>query len=282
MQSSMNKTIIRTFLIIFISFVGYNLYAVEEKNDATAEYIEEFYKKALADYDIQQYEKSLDNIRHVIKSDMDNYKLRYLAAHNHWKLGNFESAEAHFKRTISAEPNNAGPYIDYSLMQLHMRDYKRSEKTAKKGIKVLSGNKIEVPSKLYNIIARIKLLNGNAKESLEYAEKAKSLLDQKGTGVKDKLEAMVLEARSQLLLKNFDKAELSMQWALSLRKTSPYLHNLLGYVYSTWATSIIESDPKRADNLKQNALNHYQIALKQPNVADNFKEIIEENIKKIQ
>ena len=139
-----------------------------------------------------------------------------------------------------------------------------------------------MPSKLYNIIARIKLLTGNAASSLEYAEKAKSVVGQEGTGVKDKLEAMVLEARSQLLLKNFDKAELSMQWALSLRKNSPYLHNLLGYVYSTWSTTIREDNPDQADKLQKSAIEHYELALKQPNVADNFKEIIQENLKNIQ
>ncbi|MES0491485.1 MAG: hypothetical protein ABUK01_15935, partial [Leptospirales bacterium] len=221
---------------------------------------------------------SLNHIRHVIKSDMKNFKLRYLAAHNHWKQGNFDSAIVHFERTIKTDPSKPGPYIDYALMQIHRRYLGTARKIALRGIQNLTDHKVSIPSKLYNILSRINLLENNAKKALEYAEKAKSVFDQKETGVKDKLEAVVLEARAHLSLADYEKAEFSMLWGLSFRKQSPYLHNLLGYIYQQWYKSEKTKSPEKADELKKKAIEHFNIALNNPNLVPSFKKLIQTNI----
>jgi hypothetical protein len=67
-------------------------------------------------------------IRHVIKSDMNNYKLRYLAAHDHWKLGSFDSATVHFQTAVSSHPELPEGYMDFALLKLHERNYYVAEK----------------------------------------------------------------------------------------------------------------------------------------------------------
>jgi len=257
------------------------VYAVEELNDASPEYIEKYYQKSLNSFNEQKYEESLNHIRHVIKSDMTNFKLRYLAAHNHWKQGNFDTAIIHFERAIKTSPEISGPYIDYALMQIHRRHLGRARKVALKGIQNLRTHKKEIPSKLYNILSRIDLLQNNAKGALAYAEKAKAVFDQKETGVKDKLEAVVLEARAHLSLSDYAKAEFSMLWGLSFRQESPYLHNLLGYIYQQWYESEKGKSPEMASDLKEKALEQFNIALKSPNLVQSFKELIQKNIDKL-
>ena len=256
------------------------VYATEELNDASPEYIEEYYLKSLKAFNEQKYEESLNHIRHVINSDVTNFKLRYLAAHNHWKQGNFESAIAHFERTLKLNPAAPGPYIDYALMQIHRRQLRAARKIALRGIENLKNHKVAIPSKLYNILSRIDLLQSNAKGALRYAEKAKAVFDQKETGVKDKLEAVVLEARAHLSLGDYPKAKISMLWGLSFRNESPYLHNLLGYIYQQWYKAEKKRSPKKAADLKDKALEHFNIALNSPNLVASFKELIQTNIDK--
>ncbi|MDH4199798.1 MAG: tetratricopeptide repeat protein [Spirochaetia bacterium] len=271
-------------LILFFLFLGTAIYSEDiidtsrEMENANPEYIEKCYQHALEQFDKQEYEKSLQYIRHVIKSDMNNYKLRYLAAHDYWQLGNFDSATAHFQIAILSQPQNPEGYMDYALMKLHERDYWSAERTLQTALFYMQKYKVEVPSKFYNIYSRLELLKGFPDQSLKYAQLAKAAFAQSQTGIKDKLEAMTLEARSQLLLENFDKAELAMQWALSMRNNNVYAYNLLGYIYARWRNSIMETDPQKADNLKKLALENYKKALKTPDLVDEFKKIIETNI----
>ena len=250
----------------------------EELENAKPEYIEKVYQSALAEFDKQDYENSLKYIRHVIKSDMLHYKLRYLAAHNHWKLGHFDSATTHFQTAIFARPDSPQGYMDLALMKIQERNYGAAEWTLQNGMAALQKSKVEVPSKFYNIYSRIALLKGFPDESLKYAQLAKAAFEQRGTGVKDKLEAMTLEARSQLMLENFDKAELAMQWAIAMRKDNVYAYNLLGYIYSKWREKILHVDPKKAEELKDLSLENFKQARSTPDVIDEFKKIINSNI----
>jgi hypothetical protein len=55
-----------------------------------AEVPEVEYKKALEYWKNGDYKESLEIIRKIIVGNMNSYKLRFLAAHNHWRLGNYE------------------------------------------------------------------------------------------------------------------------------------------------------------------------------------------------
>jgi tetratricopeptide (TPR) repeat protein len=252
-----------------------------EMDNARAEYIEKIYVAALAEFDKQAYEESLKYIRHVIKSDMNHYKLRYLAAHNHWKLGHFDSATEHFRSAIFAKPDSPQAYMDLALMKIQERNYGAAESTLQTGIASLQKSKTAIPSKLYNVYARLQLMKGFPEEALKYAQLAKATFEQNGTGVKDKLEAMTLEARSQLLLENFEKAELAMQWAIAMRKDNVYACNLLGYIYAKWGEKMTNSDLKQSEYLKNMAVENYKKAKDMPGVVEEFKKIIELNISNV-
>jgi len=255
------------------------LFPVEELDNATPEYIEQTYQKALELFNKQDYEGSLDQIRHVIKSDMQNYKLRYLAAHNHWKLGNFESASAHFQTAIAVESLKPEAAIDYSLMLIHQRKYRTVYQVLNAMVYRLNKNKITVPAKIYNIYARTALLEGNISKALNYSVEAKAAFDSHGTGIKDKIEAMTLEGRAHLASGNFEKAAFALQWALSLREKNPYLLNLLGFTYQSW----METQPAESElhnELRKKSLEYYEAALDNE-LADGFASLVKSNIEEL-
>jgi len=250
----------------------------EELNVADPEYVEKMYQWALSEFEKQAYEESLKYIRHVIKADMANYKLRYLAAHDHWKLGHYEFATTHFQAAISAKPDNPNAYMDLATMKIQERNYTVAEWILNNAMNVLQKSNKPLPSRLYNIYSRIQLMKGLPEDALKYAQLAKAAFEKGGVGIKDKLETMTLEARSQLLLENFEKAELATQWAIAMRKDNVYAHNLLGYIYSQWRQKIIATDAKRAEELKKLAAENFQKAKKIPHVVDEFKKIIDTNL----
>ncbi len=249
----------------------------EELTISTPEYIDATYEKALEAFYLQEYETSLAYIRHVIRADMSNYQLRYLAAHNHWKLGNFESAEAHFKAAIQASPAEPGSYIDYALMLIHQRKYGNARSVAAGGVKTLEQAGQKNP-KLYNVLARSCLLAGDWPAALHNAEKAKGALDANEIGVKDKLESMVIEARVHMAMGQYEKAELSLLWASSLKENNPYVQNLLGYLYTQWSLAEEKSNPPLAEDLRKKAEEMFAQALDNTDTLDEFKPVIQENV----
>jgi len=270
------------FLPAFFLFLFYpeqSIFSIDELNEASPEYIEASYKKAIAEFDMRNYEDSLNQIRHVIKADMNNYNLRYLAAHNHWKSGNFDSAALHFQAAINVRPEAYGTYIDFALMRIHERKYRSAEFIAQNGIKYLSQHNIPVPPKIYNILSRIKLQQGLSSEALVYAEMAKAALNT-NTGIKDNLESVVLESRAQLSLNNFEKAELAMQWAISLKENSPYLQNLMGYIYKKWSASSADEELKK--KYVDQAKKYFQLALENALAIDEFKVVVQKNMDSLQ
>lgn len=277
------KQYIKTAFIAFFITSGSFLHSVEELTDATPEYIEESYQKALKSYLERNYEDSLNHIRHVISSDMNHYKLRYLAAHNHWRLGNYTPASIHFRTAIDAEPAQPGAYIDYALMLFQLQKYNDAAGVLQTGINKLTAAGTKIPAKLYNALARTYLHRGNIAQALANAEKAKAAFEKNRAGIKDKLEAVLLEGRSHLALGNYEKAELSVQWAISMKKDNAYAHNLLGYIYERWAVSLKNQKDlaEKAKQLKDSALEAYQKAAENENLPEDFKQQINQSIKRV-
>ena len=85
------------------------------------------YDKALNYFKNKEYKKSLKilgeilDVKNDLKKDSNNYKIRFLAAHNHWKLGNKDNAIIHLSRCIDMQRTNADPYIDLAMLY---NDYK--------------------------------------------------------------------------------------------------------------------------------------------------------------
>lgn len=133
------------------------------------------YDEALKLYETQKYTESLKILAGELvtaddfKADSPNYKIRYLAAHNHWKLGNGESVILHFKRCMEIKKDSADPYIDLSLFLLDGKRYAEAITWAQKGLS-LGDNAM-----LYYVLGRANREKGNLVRAKELLEKCNTL-----------------------------------------------------------------------------------------------------------
>lgn len=101
--------------------------------------------------------------------DSPNYKIRYLAAHNHWKLGNIESASIHFRKCMAIDKTKVDPYIDLALMLMEKNKFKEAASVAEDGLKVKD------EAMLYWILGRVALFRGDYSRAKVLFEKANSI-----------------------------------------------------------------------------------------------------------
>jgi Flp pilus assembly protein TadD len=134
------------------------------------------YSGALKYFQDKKYSESLKmaaeelTVSRDMEKDSPNYKLRYLAAHNHWMLGNYESAISHFKRCMDIRTEIADPYIDLALLLVEIKRYKDAETYVRKGLKIDKDNPM-----LFYILGRAAQGFKNYPRSKELFEKAISL-----------------------------------------------------------------------------------------------------------
>jgi len=133
------------------------------------------YKEALKLFEKKDYANSLKMIADELetandaKPDSPNYNLRFLAAHNHWKLDNTKSAVDHFTRCIAINKKKADPYIDLALLQIEMKKYVEAEATARRGMEV------EKSPMLFYVMGIVSMKRENFWKAKEMFEKANSL-----------------------------------------------------------------------------------------------------------
>lgn len=133
------------------------------------------YKEALILYEEKKYKESLAIIASEldITKDMEesspNYNLRFLAAHNHWKLGNFQSAIGHFRRCADIKKDSADPLIDLSLMMLESKRYGDANFFAMGALKI---SESRMP---YYVLGKSAMKRWNLYKAKEYFEKAISI-----------------------------------------------------------------------------------------------------------
>lgn len=133
------------------------------------------YEEALKLYEGGSYKESLVilanelDITQDLAEDAPNYKIRFLAAHNHWKLGNTESAIIHLKRCMDMTNKSIDPYIDLSLLYLQLNRLDDADVYAKRGLQ--RGKN----AMLYYVLGEISLKRGNFWRAKELFETANSL-----------------------------------------------------------------------------------------------------------
>ncbi len=133
------------------------------------------YEEALQLYTQKKYEDSLTQIASelVIEKDFDqkspNYELRYLAAHNHWKLGNYESAAAHLKRCTEIQKDITDPLIDLAALLIEQKKFREAETYT---VRALS---IQKEPMAYYLTGKAAYGVGNFWRAKEFYEKAISL-----------------------------------------------------------------------------------------------------------
>ena len=119
------KKLILIFLVVFVSSSAFAAY-----DNALALYQENKFKESLAV--CAEDLVMADDFR----PGSPNYKIRYLAAHNHWKLGNIESASIHFRKCMAIEKTKIDPYIDLSMLLIEKRKFKGAGSVIEDGLKV--------------------------------------------------------------------------------------------------------------------------------------------------
>ncbi len=133
------------------------------------------YEKALELFKEKKYEDSLKTVAGILEiaKDMEpespNFKLRYLAAHNHWKLNNTKSAISHFKRCMEIKKDSIDPYVDLALYQTEIKRYNDAIST------VNNGMKIKKDPMLYYVLGRVYLSMGSFWKAKTFFETANSL-----------------------------------------------------------------------------------------------------------
>jgi len=133
------------------------------------------YSDALKLFEAKKYKEALAKVAEVLetKNDMEanspNYKLRYLAAHCHWKLGNYKSVVAHFSRCMIIKKTTVDPYIDLALSQIDNKLYGEAVASANRGLK------IKEDAMLYYILGKVSMLWGKNWRAKTLFEKANSI-----------------------------------------------------------------------------------------------------------
>lgn len=133
------------------------------------------YDQALALFQEKKYQESLTMVANELvvaedyKENSPNYKLRYLAAHNHWKLGNDQAAVAHFRKCMSIKKNAVEPYIDCSMLFLEKQRFGDAGSIAEDGLK------IKDDPMLYWVLGRVAMARKDYWRAKELFEKSNSM-----------------------------------------------------------------------------------------------------------
>jgi tetratricopeptide (TPR) repeat protein len=133
------------------------------------------YDDALKLFQEKKYRESLEKIAVELSVERDfqenspNYALRFLAAHNHWKMGNHEAAISHFRRCADIQKDLPDPLVDLGLLLIDLRRYREAEPFAQRAL-ALQKSPIA-----YYIVARSAYGLGNYWRAKEFFEKAISI-----------------------------------------------------------------------------------------------------------
>lgn len=133
------------------------------------------YDQALALYQEKKYQESLAILAQDLivaddfKPGSPNYKIRFLAAHVHWKLGNEDSASAHFRKCMAIEKTNIDPYVDLGLLLTEKGRLNAAYSVVEDGLN------IKEDPMLFWLLGRIVYYKGNFWRAKELLEKANSL-----------------------------------------------------------------------------------------------------------
>ena len=219
------------------------------------------YKEALKLFQENKYQDSLKILGEDLVVDNDltpdspNYKIRFLAAHNHWKLGNTKSAVAHFQKCMNIKKDTIDPYIDLSFYHLESNRFRDAAIIARRGLKIKNS------AELYYILGSISLQQKNYWKAKQFFEQANSI-SQESYYCYNSLGITLMK------LKNFSDANTAFTVANALNPQSSKIINNLGMS--------LEMTGKNKE-----ALTYYEKAEEIDSENETIKSNIDRTIKKI-
>lgn len=213
---TMTTVTIRFFMRFYMRFICILMLLAGTSIPAFASY-----EQALKLFENKQYEQSLKMVADELATGDDakvgspNYKLRYLAAHNHWKMGNHKSAIDHFKRCMDIKKDTVDPYVDCALLLIEQKRYADADQIARNGMKIAKS------ALLHYVSGMASFYRGNYWKAKELFETANAIdpelyISYNALGT------------TLMCLKKYSEANTAFSVALAIRPKNPQILNNMG------------------------------------------------------
>lgn len=182
------------------------------------------YSEALKLFEEKKYEESLKILGDILVVDDDlkegspNYKIRFLAAHNHWKLGNANSVIAHLRRCMVIDPATPDPYIDLGIYFIEQKRFQDALSIAEEGLKVKETHMF------YWILGRTAMERGDLARAKGFFEKGNAMNPEFFISYNDL-------GITLMKLKRYGEANASFSVALAIKPDSAEVHNNMALCY---------------------------------------------------
>lgn len=182
------------------------------------------YQEALKLFQEQKYEESLKVLAGILVVDDDlkegspNYKIRFLAAHNHWKLGNATAVVAHLRRCSVIDSATPDPYIDLGLYFIDQKRYGDARAAADEGLKIKEHHMF------YWILGRAAMERGDFNRAKEYFEKGNTMNPEFFISYNDL-------GITLMKMKRYGEANAAFSVALAIKPDSPEVNNNMALCY---------------------------------------------------
>lgn len=223
------------------------------------------YIKALQLYIQGSYEDSIIVLRKLIEKEGRNFDIHYLAGHNYWKLGNLKTTVAHFQNALDFEPNEESVHLDLIKVYACSNRWKKAASTSLQALE-----KFPESVELKSLYAAILLKLNKRRKALTIIEKLKAANP-------NDYRPLSIESRIYFEMGEYQKAETSLKWAITIAPQNPYLKNNLSIVYERIAQIYEkEGDKLKAKNSLVSADKNLQEALnftEDPTILENSKRI---------
>ena len=182
------------------------------------------YEEAVKLFEEKKYEDSLKILADILVVDDDmkegspNYKIRFLAAHNHWKLGNAKSVIAHMRRCMDINPTTPDPYIDLGIYFLENKRYGDAVTISEEGLKVKEDHMF------YWILGRVAMARKDYTRAKEFFEKGNTMNPEFYISYNDL-------GITLMKLKRYGEANAAFSVALAIKPDSAEINNNMALCY---------------------------------------------------
>ncbi|MCB1178636.1 MAG: tetratricopeptide repeat protein [Leptospiraceae bacterium] len=226
---------------------------------------EEYYKRASLLYKQQSFKESLEVIEKAISEGYNKSDIFVLLSYNYWALEDKENAINTLFKGLKASSKFPEIYIEIIKAYVSSGNYKKALNICEKGLEKFPENKL------------LKLQKAILLGKLGKPITATKLIEELKVASPNDPRPLSVESHLYALRGEFDKAELSLKWALSLDPLNPYYKNNLALLYEKISEN--ELKEKKADRAK-NYLEQAVVILEEA-VNINPKPIFQKNLERI-